>query len=129
MSTYTDKMPDCCMACIHSIPRANTRPQEFDCNLRKAKITWSEYDTPRDCPLKPIPNITELRPCLVKDKKALFHKWVEYSDVVAPSIMVGGAPGGVIKCTFAIVEYENGEVHRHYPEEIRFSDRKENKNE
>lgn len=126
MSTYTDKMPDCCMSCIHSIPRTNTRPQEFDCNLKKAKITWSEYDTPKECPLKPLPKIAELRPCLVRGKTAFFHRWVEYSDIVAPSPMVGGRPGGVIKCTFAIVEYEDGTVSRCYPEEIRFLDAQNN---
>ena len=57
MATYTDKMPECCMACIHSIPRRRigNNPQEFDCNLKKAKITWSEYAPPRDCPLLPLP--------------------------------------------------------------------------
>lgn len=129
MSTYTDQMPDCCMACIHSIPRTNTRPQEFDCNLKKEKITWSEYDTPKECPLKLLPKEHNLRPCVVKGKKALFHRWAEYSDVVPPSPMVGGAPGGVIKSTLAIIEYEDGTIKRCYSEEIKFLDRKEDKNE
>lgn len=126
MSTYTDKMPDCCMACIHSIPRANTRPQEFDCNLKKAKITWSEYDTPKECPLIPLPNNAGLRPCLARGKKAFFHKWAEYSDVVAPSPMVGGQPGGVTKAVFAIVEFDDGTVSRCLPEKIRFLDAQNN---
>ena len=128
MSTYTDQMPDCCMACIHSIPRTNTRPQEFDCNLKKGKITWSEYDTPKECPLKPLPSVAGLRPCLIKDKKAVFHRWTEFSEVIAPSMLKGGTPGGEIKITLAIIEYEDGSVHRCYPEEIKFLDRKEDEN-
>lgn len=71
----------------------------------------------------------EFRPCLANGKKAFFHRWIECSDVVPPSPMVGGAPGGVIKSTFAIVEFEDGTINRCYPEEIKFLDRKEDENE
>lgn len=87
---------------------------------------WNECQVMnKECPTNPPSSITELRPCLVSGKTAFFHKWAEYSDVVAPSPMVGGAPGGVIKSTLAIVEYEGGTVSRCYPEEIKFLDRKE----
>ena len=80
---------------------------------------------PQKCPLKPLPNTSVLRLCSVNNKIAFFHRWIECSDVVPPSPMVGGAPGGVIKSTLAIVEYEDGTVSRCYPEEIKFLDRKE----
>lgn len=66
----------------------------------------------------------ELRPCIVKERKALFHKWSENSHIVQPSIMVGGHSGGVIKTTVGIIEYENGVVTECYPYEIKFVDNK-----
>jgi hypothetical protein len=64
----------------------------------------------------------EYRPCLVKGKKALFHRWIERSEIVSPSIMVGEHGGGIIKAPFAIVEYENGEVAEVNPTAIEFQD-------
>ncbi len=69
------------------------------------------------------------RPCLANGRKAFFHRWTECPDIVPPSPMVGGAPGGVIKSTFAIVEYEDGTINRCYPEEIKFLDREDDENE
>ncbi len=66
----------------------------------------------------------ELRPCLVDDKKALFHRWNEVRQVVPPSSMIGGHGGGVIAQTFGIVEYEDGSVKECYPYKIRFLDNK-----
>lgn len=66
----------------------------------------------------------ELRPCIVKNRKALFHKWNEKSHIVEPSPMIGGHVGGVIKHTVAIIEYEDGVVTECYPYEIKFTDNK-----
>ncbi|MDE6788043.1 MAG: hypothetical protein K2J47_01805 [Ruminococcus sp.] len=46
-----------------------------------------------------------LRPCIVKEQKALFHCWENL-----PHIMVG------------IIEHEDGTIHECYPDEIRFVD-------
>lgn len=63
-----------------------------------------------------------LRPCYVHERKALFHKWEDKSEIVPPSIMVGGHNGGIVRCTLGIVEYEDGTVHECYPYEIKFVD-------
>jgi hypothetical protein len=64
----------------------------------------------------------DLRPCIVNNRKALFHKWSDKSKVVSPSPMVGGPVGGVINYTVGIIEYEDGVVTECYPYEIRFVD-------
>lgn len=66
----------------------------------------------------------ELRPCLVNGKKALFHRWEEYSTVIPPSIMVGGHGGGEIKLVYGIIEDEKGQVGRVNPTAIQFLDNK-----
>lgn len=66
----------------------------------------------------------ELRPCIVKDRKALFHKWSDKSKIIEPSIMAGGDSGGTLKYTVGIIEYENGVITECYPYEIKFLDRK-----
>lgn len=71
----------------------------------------------------------QLRPCYVyvKDnikKKALFHCWSFESEVVEPSLMIGGHPGGTVSCTMAIVELENGRVIVMPPASIQFLDNK-----
>lgn len=64
-----------------------------------------------------------LRPCEVKDKKAYFHRWVDKSEIITPSMMVGGHEGGVLRATFAIIEFEDGRVEECYPHEVVFKDR------
>ena len=54
----------------------------------------------------------ELRPCLVKGEKALFHHWVHIHDICKNEYEVG------------IVEYENGEVEEVTPNNIKFCDNK-----
>ena len=66
----------------------------------------------------------ELRPCLVKGKPALFHMWEEHTDIIAPSPMVGGHGGGVLKCVMGIIETEEGYVVRVEPTSITFVDQK-----
>ena len=66
---------------------------------------------------------SQLRPCIVGGKAALFHCWSDKSDVVAPALMVGGHNGGVVRYTVGIIEYiDSGAVHECYPSEIRFTD-------
>lgn len=66
----------------------------------------------------------DLRPCIVNNRKALFHKWSDKSKIVEPSPMIGGHAGGVLKYTVGIIEYEYGVVTECYPYEIRFVDNK-----
>lgn len=66
------------------------------------------------------------RKCIIKTKegeeKGIFHKWMEEADVIAPSLMVGGHPGGQVARTLGIVEKENGEIMLVYPTIVRFVD-------
>ncbi|SHO50107.1 hypothetical protein [Anaerocolumna xylanovorans] len=68
-----------------------------------------------------------LRTCIVelpgKNKRmALFHKWIDKSEIISPSPMVGGHSGGELKFTMAIVEFEDGTVRCVLPERIQFTD-------
>ena len=72
---------------------------------------------------------TELRPCVVRKTvrsndyaNALFHIWVQESDVVAPSPMIGGHPGGTVNTVLGLVEFEDGSVKKVYPGDIVFID-------
>jgi hypothetical protein len=67
---------------------------------------------------------SEYRPCWIKGRKALFHRWEEKRWVLEPSIMAGGHAGGQMSITLAIIEYEDGTVHEAYPYEIVFCDNK-----
>ena len=57
----------------------------------------------------------ELRPCLVKDKKALFHKWGHTKNLLGQEFDV------------AIVEYEDGLVEEVTPNNLKFCDNRINK--
>lgn len=52
----------------------------------------------------------ELRTCIVKNEKALFHKWIHIKNLIGQEYEVG------------LVEYENGEVEEVTPENIIFCD-------
>lgn len=94
--------------------------------------------------------MNELRPCIVRTKeetktvriketnerktvvikqaeehKGYFHKWSDRFWTTGESPMIGGYAAGQMSQTVAIVEYEDGTVHEHYPSEIRFTDRDE----
>lgn len=67
----------------------------------------------------------ELRPCYIsvkkgKKEKALFHGWNFVSNVVEPSPMIGGHPGGTIAYSTGIVELEDGRVIEVMPGNITF---------
>ena len=68
----------------------------------------------------------ELRPCKVRFrgeiKKALFHKWMAYGEIVQPSLLMDGHKGGQLQCGMAIIEFEDGVVTTVYPWEIKFLD-------
>lgn len=59
-------------------------------------------------------NSTELRPCYVGARKALFHKW-EKKQTASPL-------GGMLEFTVALVEFENGSIETRNPQHIRFAD-------
>lgn len=63
-----------------------------------------------------------VRPCMVDDKKALFHRWSHKAQVVDPSLAIGGHSGGRLEQTVAIVEYEDGTVAEVYPYRVKFLD-------
>lgn len=69
--------------------------------------------------------MSELRACEVDGETGAFHFhcWSQVSEIVPPSVMVGGHSGGVIADTFGVVEDEKGRVHRVRPEKIRFTDK------
>lgn len=94
--------------------------------------------------------MNELRPCIVRipekretlrdamsgnikrvtvqeaeEHKGYFHKWYDRIWTIGESPMVGGYAAGQISQTVAIVEYEDGTIHEHYPSEIQFTDRDE----
>lgn len=62
------------------------------------------------------------RPCIIDGMRALFHRWEDVSEVVAPSLLKGGHPGGELRATFAIVEMADGSVCRVQPQALRFTD-------
>lgn len=64
----------------------------------------------------------EVRPCIVNECKALFHRWSEHADVIGPSLLKGGHNGGEVRYTVAIVEFEDGSVAEVWPRDIRFLD-------
>jgi len=61
-----------------------------------------------------------LRPCTVCGKKALFHRWVEEAYPIGASIQSGGCPGGQIRNTFGLVEFEDGSLELASVENMRF---------
>lgn len=64
----------------------------------------------------------ERRPCYVDGERALFHCWEQYSEIVAPSIAVGGHNGGEIRRVYGIVEFQDGKIGEYVPCKIRFAD-------
>lgn len=65
---------------------------------------------------------SQYRPCIADGKKALFHNWEQWAEIVPPSPMIGGHAGGVIQGEFGIVEFEDGQIGKVLPNQIRFTD-------
>ena len=64
----------------------------------------------------------EKRDCIVDNQFCIFHCWEQWSDVVAPSPMIGGHPGGQMSMIYGIVEFPDGSVKRISPTNIKFCD-------
>lgn len=67
--------------------------------------------------------MSELRLCDVKGELGYFHCWEQWSNVVAPSPMIGGYPGGTVSHVYGIVEFCDG-IRRVDPTDIFFCDEK-----
>ena len=65
---------------------------------------------------------SEYRICMVGNKKAVFHRWHEFCNVVEASPMIGGAPAGQVKYTLGTVEFEDGRIEEVAPHRIKFMD-------
>lgn len=63
-----------------------------------------------------------IRTCLVDGKCGYFHRWMDYAQVVPPSLTGGGAPSGQIMETRAIVELEDGTIVTPFPYKVKFTD-------
>lgn len=66
----------------------------------------------------------EYRPCIVGERKALFHRWTEFNNTVPGGITAIDPPPGQIKYTLGLIEYENGQVEEVKPYKIKFIDNK-----
>lgn len=64
----------------------------------------------------------EYRFCEVNKQLCYFHCWEHSATVVAPSLMIGGDPGGQLSCIVGIVETPDGFIKRVPIEDIRFCD-------
>lgn len=53
---------------------------------------------------------------------ALFHCWVAISEIIPPSLMVGGHGGGVVSGVVALLELGDGSMVRSAPEDLTFAD-------
>ncbi len=70
---------------------------------------------------------SEHRTCIVDGKKALFHRWHEFCQVVEAGIAIGSHPAGQIKYTLGTVEFEDGTIQEVAPHKIQFTDNLVNK--
>ena len=61
------------------------------------------------------------RECVVNGKVGYFCCWEQYAEVVGPSLMTGGHPGGQLAAVHAIVEFDEG-VRRVSVADIKFTD-------
>lgn len=62
----------------------------------------------------------DFRPCIVNEKKALFHRWVDDAEAMSGGLCVGGPHWKV----YGLVEYEDGHVEEVSPDIIKFLDSK-----
>lgn len=63
------------------------------------------------------------RICTVNNETAMFHRWEQYSEVIAPGLTIGSHPGGQISQVFGIVEFKDGTVKRVDPCKVTFTDK------
>ena len=62
------------------------------------------------------------RPCYFKGRRAMFHRWTDYKNVVPPSPLAGGHCGGNISVLYGLIETEDGKCKLVAPENIKFAD-------
>ena len=63
----------------------------------------------------------QTRSCEVNGRYGEFHTWEQFSEVIEPSPLRGGHPGGVFSRVYGIVEFEDG-IERVDPIKIHFCD-------
>ena len=68
--------------------------------------------------------LNEYRPCIVGERKALFHRWTEFNNTVPGGLTPIDPPPGQIKYTLGLIEYEDGQVEEVAPHKIKFIDEK-----
>jgi hypothetical protein len=98
---------------------------------RPKKMTTDPFiihDTPAALPVHPDPELLatmdERRPCWVRGRRALFHRWINSAHPVLPR---GVEPSDKarffqFRSVTALVEFEDGTVGRCYPNEVQFAD-------
>lgn len=67
----------------------------------------------------------EYRPCYVKGRKALFHRWINSASPALPKGMDANDEKARFfqhRSTCGLVEYEDGTLARVWPTDIRFAD-------
>ena len=64
------------------------------------------------------------RPCLVRGRRAIFHRWVNSAHPLLPRDMEPGKNARYyqFRRTEALIEYEDGTVARVFPSDIQFID-------
>lgn len=64
----------------------------------------------------------QYRLCEVNDEIGYFYGWEVISDVISPSPMIGGHPGGQLSRAYGIVEFPD-RIEEVRPVQIKFRDR------
>lgn len=80
----------------------------------------------------------DLRPCIISgqrtsrgitelpdDEPALFHCITHRANVIPPSLLKGGHPGGQLAEVYALVEYRDGHLEEVSLDRVQFLDSKE----
>ena len=62
------------------------------------------------------------RKCTVKGEKALFHMWIQHSNILKPDIAAGGHNGGTVSFVRGLIETEHGNMKEVLPKDIHFID-------
>lgn len=63
----------------------------------------------------------KMRKCRINDIEYKFHMFEQNSEVIPPSIMVGGHRGGQLSYVMAIVEDSDGNVLRKHIDDMKFT--------
>lgn len=120
------RMVNCAEAELNQVKVFLTRSEPWDlCGTQVVLLEGKSGGFDIKCLEVVKENIGDFRECIVSckghDKKAFFHQWVETSYIISPSMMIGGHGGGQVRDTFALVEFEDGQVEKVEPNKIRFT--------